>query len=124
MLPELLAYIDSLNGNKFVWGLSMLLLNFGAKYVVGDLGKIHEAILGHEITKKIIVFCLFFVATRDIITAFILSLIYVFVIDGLLHENRKFCIVPKQKQSLYEEYIGYEPLLQSPGSSGPKPELL
>jgi hypothetical protein len=109
MLPVLFEYIDFLNGNKFVWGLSMLLLNFGAKYVVGDLGKIHEAILANEITKKIIIFCLFFVATRDIITAFILSVIYVFVIDGLLHENRKFCIVPKPKQSLYEHYRSFEP---------------
>ena len=113
MLAHVFEYIDYFNTNKFVWGLSMLLLNFGAKYVVGDLGRVHEMILASEVTKKIIIFSLFFVATRDIITAFILTLIYIFVIDGLLHEKRKFCIVPQstlapapaQQPRLYESYM-------------------
>ena len=114
MLAHVFEYIDYLNTNKFVWGLSMLLLNFGAKYVVGDLGRIHEMILASEVTKKIIIFSLFFVATRDIITAFILTLIYIFVIDGLLHEKRKFCIVPQStlaptaaQPRLYESYMNH-----------------
>jgi hypothetical protein len=50
--------------------------------------------------KKIILFSMFFVATRDIITAFLLTLLYIFVIDGLLHEKRKFCIVPNKYKNM------------------------
>jgi hypothetical protein len=84
-----------LNQNKIAWGLSMLLLNFGSRYVIADLGKFHEMILSHQITKKLIVFAMFFVATRDILTSFILALAYIIIIDGILHEKRKFCILPK-----------------------------
>lgn len=86
----------------------MLLLNVGAKYVIADLGIIHERLLANEIAKKIIIFSMFFVATRDIITAFVLSVLYVLIIDGIFHESRNFSIVGKEaepKQDAYELYL-------------------
>lgn len=90
-----------LNQSKIVWGVSMLLLQFGARYIISDLGKSHEIILTNEFTKKIIILALFFVATRDIVTSFILTIIYVIVIDGVLHEKRKICLLPK---SFYDKH--------------------
>lgn len=88
--------LNFLNNNKFFWGVTMLLLNFGSKYIIGDLGKIHEKILSSEIVKKLIIFSLFFVATRDIIIAFVLTILYILIIDGILHEKRQFCLVPER----------------------------
>ena len=106
MLAELLAVA---NNNKIIWGLTMLLLNVGAKYVIADLGVIHEKFLANEIAKKIIIFSMFFVATRDIITAFVLSVLYVLIIDGIFHESRNFSIVKgtedKSKNDDYESYL-------------------
>jgi hypothetical protein len=87
--------VNMINSNKVLWGMSMLMLNFGVRYVVADLGKVHEVILSHEITKKLIVISLFFVATRDILMSFLLTIAYIVVIDGVLHEKRRFCLVPK-----------------------------
>lgn len=86
--------ITVLNNNRVVWGVTMLLLNMGSRFVAADLGKFHESVLSNEYVKKIIVFSMFFVATRDILTSFLLTVLYVLVIDGLLHEKRKFCILP------------------------------
>lgn len=105
MLVETLAI---LNNNKIVWGLTMLLLNVGAKYVMADLGKIHETLLANEIAKKIIVFSMFFVATRDIISAFVLTVLYVLIVDGIFHESRKYSIVNEsnvQENSTYDTYL-------------------
>lgn len=104
-----LQAVDYLNGNKFFWGVTMLLLNFGSRFVIGDLGKVHEQILANEFVKKIITFSLFFVATRDIVIAFVLTILYIVIIDGILHENRRFCIIPQKyikthKQITDEEY--------------------
>lgn len=90
------ALLDLLNNNKMFWGVTMLLLNLGSRFVVADLGKFHETILTNEYFKKIILFSMFFVATRDILIAFVLTILYIIVIDGLLHEKRKFCIIPKK----------------------------
>ena len=92
----LLETIALANNNKLFWGLTMLLMNFGSRYLIGDLGKAHEKILTSHLVKRLIVFSLFFVATRDIIAAFLLTMLYIFIIDGLLHEKSKFCIVPKK----------------------------
>lgn len=88
--------IQILNNSKVLWGVTMLMLNFGSRFVVADLGKFHESILATEFVKKVIVFSMFFVATRDVLTAFILTIMYIFLIDGILHEKRKYCIVPNK----------------------------
>lgn len=92
----MIEHLQLLNNNKLFWGITMVLMNIGSRYVVTDLGKIHERILTNELVKKVIIFSMFFVATRDILTAFMLTVSYTFVVDGLLHEKRKFCIVPRK----------------------------
>lgn len=89
----MLETLAVLNNNKILWGVTMLLLNAGSRHVIGDLGKFHEKVLTNEIMKKVILFSMFFVATRDIIISFILCMVYIIVIDGILHEKRKFAIV-------------------------------
>lgn len=84
-----------LNQNKIMWGVSMLLLNIGSRYVVADLGKSHEYILTSQIVKKLVVMSMFFVATRDLLTSFLLTIAYVLIVDGVLHEKKNFCLLPK-----------------------------
>lgn len=85
-----------LNQNKVMWGVSMLLLNIGSRYVVADLGKSHEYILSNQIVKKLVVMSMFFVATRDVLTSFLLTVSYILIVDGILHEKRAYCLLPKK----------------------------
>ena len=62
------------SNNKLVWGMTMLLMNLGARYLAADLGTSHDKILNNQITKKLIIFSLFFVATRDIPTSILMKL--------------------------------------------------
>lgn len=94
-MESLAPLLNILNQNKVLWGVSMLMLNFGARFVISDLGKAHELMLSNEIVKKVIIMSMFFVATRDIAISFLLTVAYIIIIDGMLHEKRKFCILPK-----------------------------
>lgn len=84
-----------LNQNKIMWGVSMLLLNIGSRYVIADLGKSHEYILTSQIVKKLVVMSMFFVATRDLLTSFLLTIAYILIVDGVLHDKKHFCLLPK-----------------------------
>lgn len=84
-----------LNHNKIMWGVSMLLLNIGSRYVIADLGKSHEYILTSQIVKKLVVMSMFFVATRDLLTSFLLTIAYILIVDGILHDKKHFCLLPK-----------------------------
>lgn len=86
--------MDMFTNQKIAAGLAMLTLNIGARYIQADLGKFHDLILSNEYIKKIIVFSLFFVATRDASIAFLLTIFYIIVVDGILHEKRKFSLIP------------------------------
>lgn len=104
-LVENLALV--LNNNKIMWGVTMLLLNIGGKYIVADLGKFQEKMLANEYFKKVILFSLFFVATRDILIAFLLTVLYTLVVNGILNEKQKFSIVPNKYK---EEYLNSQKL--------------
>lgn len=90
------SVIMMLNQNRVVWGVSMLLLNIGSRYVIADLGKSHEYILSNQVVKKLVVMSMFFVATRDVLTSFLLTVAYVLIVDGILHEKRPYCLLPKK----------------------------
>lgn len=86
----------SLNNSKVLAGVSIILMNVGSRFVISDLGIIHNKILASEGCKKIVIFAMFFVATRDVLIAFMLTIAYIIIVDGILHEKRKFCIIPKK----------------------------
>jgi hypothetical protein len=88
----------------------MLLLQFGARFVLGDLGKAHEVMLSHDITKKLVVMAMFFVATRDIVVSFMLTIAYIVIVDGILHEDRQFSLVPSiLRQKIAQNVAGKIP---------------
>lgn len=96
--------MEYLNNSKITAGIAMLMLNLGARYVQSDLSKAHDLVLSNEYVKKVVVFCLFFVATRDFKIAFVLTIFYIIVVDVILHDKRKFCLVPKKYiQNKYTE---------------------
>lgn len=125
MLHGLNEMLLLLNNNKILWGVSMIMLNMGSKYVLGDLGKVHDRIMQNEFFKKIVLLSMFFVATRDVITSFLLTVLYTILVDGIFHESRNFTIVTvspettqsrtdidtnnnidvKPKEDIYQRYI-------------------
>ena len=85
---------DLINNNKYLWGCSMLFLNIGSRYLVADIGKFNEKLLSQDLAKKFILFCLFFMATRDFLTSIILTIASSILIYGLLNEQSRYSLVP------------------------------
>jgi hypothetical protein len=89
-----LYFADQLNRNKAFAGLTMILMNIGSRYVVGDLTKMHEYILSSTIFKRIVVFCMFFIGTRDVMVAIMLTFIFTIFLNGLLNETSRYNLIP------------------------------
>lgn len=87
---------EILNNSKILGGITMLIVQCGAKYVIGDIGTFSEFILSHHYFKIIIVFAMCFTATRDIILSLGLTIGFIVFIDILLNEKRKYCLVPNK----------------------------
>ena len=89
--------MDFLNTNKVFIGCAMLIMNLGSKYIAADLGESVERILKNDLFKKIILFCMVFVATRDVMTSLILTFAFTVVVNGLLNEKSRFNLLWKEK---------------------------
>lgn len=76
--------------NKVFVGIAILIMNIGSRFVIMDVGKMHEKLLSNEVFKKVVVFCMFFVATRDIMTSMILTFAFIILLDGLMNKNSRF----------------------------------
>lgn len=99
-LMVLYNYINSfavqLNTNKFLIGISMLMLNVGGKYVQVKFHKSTEEYLKSAISKNFIVFCMVFIGTRDVIMALIVTVLFIIITDHLFNDESKYCLVPEK----------------------------
>lgn len=96
-----------INQNPYFAGISLLMLNFGSRYIMTDLGKFIENVLSHNIVKRFILFCMFFVATRNFLTSLILTIVFSVLIYGLFNDHSKYSLVPnihRVKHKMKEYY--------------------
>tara|TARA_A100001011_G_scaffold383266_1_gene454220 strand:- start:190 stop:606 length:417 start_codon:yes stop_codon:yes gene_type:complete len=91
-------YLNTLNNSKFFAGLVMILMNIGSKYVTIKLSKNQEAYLRNSIGHQMLVFAICWMGTRDIVTALILTTIFIVLTQHLFNEDSRFCILPKKWQ--------------------------
>jgi hypothetical protein len=100
--------MELLNNNKYLWGTCMLFLNMGSRFIAADLGTFHEKVLSQNIVKKFILFCLFFVATRDVAAALVLTIGFSVIIYGVFNDKSKYTLIPKQQESVetLKKYYG------------------
>lgn len=89
---------SQLNNNKVLWAVTMLIFNIGSRFVLTDIAVAHEWVLTHAAFKRLVVFCMFFVATRDVVLSVILTLGFIVLFNYLLHEHSSLCIIPGSKR--------------------------
>jgi hypothetical protein len=88
--------INILNNSKYFTAMMMLLLNLGSRYVSLELTQFHEQILSNVIVRRILVFTIVFVATRDIKVSVISTAIFIILVSGIFNEESKYCILPNK----------------------------
>ena len=92
---KLNKYFLSLNENKIFIGISMLLLNLGSRFLIEELSESQEDLFNNKVFRRIILFCVIFIATKDIQTSFLLTAAFIVFVQGLFNENSKYCIMRK-----------------------------
>jgi len=99
-LGMLQTHLRYLNESKYFAGLCMIMLNVGSKYVTIKFSKSAEEYFKANVTKQILVFSMAWMVTRDIITALIITAVFVILSDHMFNEESSFCIVPEKYRIL------------------------
>lgn len=83
-----------LNTNPYLVGMLMLLLNLGGRFLTLELTKKQEAFLQGPWVRPLIFFTVIFMATRNLVAAFWVTLLFFFIIWVAANENSPFCMIP------------------------------
>lgn len=104
-LNPLEGLIVGINTNPYFIGLMMLLLNLGGRFLGMEISKEQEKFFQQPWVRRALIFTVLFVATRNVIVAFIMTIFVVLIMTVLLNENSVFYLgtpivveVPKEGQ--------------------------
>lgn len=67
----------------------MILVNIGARFIIDELDDETRSYISNTIVRKIFIFCAFFMATRDIFTSLILTVVFVIIINEFLGKDEE-----------------------------------
>ena len=73
----------------------MILLNIGGKQISKEVSFLQENFLNQQIVRKLLVFVVVFIATKDIKVSFIITIFFIVLVSGIFHEESNFCMIPK-----------------------------
>ena len=85
--------VQSLNKSTYFAGLVMITLNIGSRYVDLNLGESVEMFIKQNITREILIFAIFWMGTRDILTATILTSVFVIVTQFFMNSDSSMCLL-------------------------------
>lgn len=85
---------SALNNSKVAWAISALCINLGSRYLMQDATGLQQAVLSSAVFKRVVVFCIVFMSTRDVLLSATVTAFAWIVLNHLLNEGSAFCIVP------------------------------
>ena len=78
-----------INENKYIIGLTMIMLNIGARFIIDELDDDLRKIVSQSFVRRFFIFCSFFMATKDIFIALILTIVFVIIINEFLGKEEE-----------------------------------
>ena len=89
-MVDKLNAIEKFAENKYFIGFVMITMNIGARFLIEELTPEQKKWVNTQTFRRIIVFCAFFAATRDLISAITLTIIFIlFVSEAFTDEKDK-----------------------------------
>jgi hypothetical protein len=81
--------LDALNDNKFFLGVMLLLLNIGSRYLVDEFSTDPTQYNQNLILRRLAVFAVCFVGTRDLVTSILLTAGFIIIAQGVSSRSRE-----------------------------------
>lgn len=86
------GFIMAINGNPYFIGFMMLILNLGGRFIGLELTKSQETFLQNVWIRRLLIFIVLFMGTRNVLVAFWMWLVVIFLLGYVLNENSSMCI--------------------------------
>ena len=88
---------ENVNDNKYFIGFMMILVNIGSRFIIGELSESQKNLINDKLLRRLFIFGVFFMATRDIISSLVLTIMFVLLVSELFNEDSEFSLFPKEE---------------------------
>ena len=78
-----------LNDNKFFLGVMLILLNIGSRHLVDEFSTDPKTYTNNIILRRLAVFAVCFVGTRDLVTSLLLTAGFIIIAQGVSSKSRE-----------------------------------
>jgi hypothetical protein len=85
--------INSLNSNPYFIGSMMMLLNLGGRHLATGLTPEQDKFFQHPWFRRVLIFVVFFVGTRNILTSLFMSILINLILSYLLNDQSDMYIL-------------------------------
>jgi len=85
------------NNSDLLAGIAMLILNIGTRYIHLDLSKNQDEFIKTTAFRRVAIFTIFWIGTKDMFWTVILTFLYIVLIINLLNEDSKYYLFKKSK---------------------------
>ena len=83
--------------NKYLIGIIMVIINLGARFIVNELNDSQKNIINSKYTRRILIFLVIFMATRDLGISILLTFAVVIFLFEFFNEDSEYSLVPKKE---------------------------
>ena len=87
MFQNIQESISNMNENKLFIGLMVITVTIGGRFIIDELNDSQKKMINNKLVRRLFAFCVFFMATRDICTSFILTIIFALVMSSLVGDD-------------------------------------
>jgi hypothetical protein len=86
------AFLQLFNNNPYFIGMMMLILNLGGRFISLEVTKKQEQFLQQPWVRRVLIFTVLFVATRNLWVAFWTTVFVILFLGYLFNENSSLCL--------------------------------
>jgi hypothetical protein len=87
------ATLTKIASSPYSLAVAIFLINLGGRFLPMEISKEQEKFLNQPWFRRIIIFVIFFLATRNFVTAAWMALIVILFVGYLFNENSSLCIL-------------------------------
>jgi hypothetical protein len=100
------SILIALSNSKLFAGAIMLLTNIGGKYLALEIPQnIDQLFTNYFIFRYLVIFAIFFMATRDIKVSILLSLVFFILLRFFINENSSFSLIKNEKKITKDDFL-------------------
>ena len=80
-------YKTDLSNNKYVLGITMIIINIGSRFLLDELTPKQKKIINKPLIRRVTIFCIFYMATKDCIASLVLTGFFILFIGDILKDD-------------------------------------